>query len=195
MLVVKRWGAAGLALAVVGSGLAAPALATTPSASGQGVPIALDVELTAADDWLADLFDLRSPNNPINLIIYNMVSHDGLFWGGLVDPFISTGTLGGEVLWALQGDTEALDNLLAGDFIIRGPSMWMPVPGDDTIVDPLGWLVQIMSAIGLGPLFSADDAGDDVAGDAAATLGGIDQIPVLDDPAAAFDPGLFVDLG
>ncbi|WP_067976992.1 hypothetical protein [Mycolicibacter icosiumassiliensis] len=217
VLVVKRWGTAGLATALVGSGVVVPALATDFSAFSahtQPAPIALDVALTAADDWLTDLFDLRSPNNPLNLLIYNMWSHDGLFWGGLVDPFISSGTLGGEVLWALQGDTEALDNLLAGDFIIRGPSMWIPVPGDSTVVDPLGWLVQIMSAIGLGPLFGVnvvdDDGhgGDVVIGGAAAMLSGIDQlldgvgwgalgdqIPVLDDLAASFEPGQFIDLG
>lgn len=192
VLVMKRCGAAGLALAVAGSGVVVPALVTAAPALRQPAAVTLDVELTAAD-WLSDLFDLNSPNNPIHLLVYNMWSHDGLFWGGLVDPFISTGTLGGEVLWALQGDTEAFDNLLAGDFIIRGPSMWIPVPGDDAVVDPLGWLVQIMSFIGLGPLFSADVAGDDIAGDAAASLGGIDQL--LDDLAAAFDPGQFIDLG
>lgn len=217
VLAVKRWGATSLATALVGSGVVVPALATdfsAFSAQTQPAPIALDVALTAADDWLTDLFDLRSPNNPLNLLIYNMWSHDGLFWGGLVDPFISSGTLGGEVLWALQGDTEALDNLLAGDFIIRGPSMWIPVPGDSTVVDPLGWLVQIMSAIGLGPLFGVnvvddDGHGGDVAiGGAAATLSGIDQllngldggalgdqIPFLDDLAASFDPGQSIDLG
>ncbi len=214
---VERWGATGLATALIGSGGAVPALATDFSAFSahtQPAPIALDVALTAADDWLTDLFDLRSPNNPLNVLIYNMWSHDGLFWGGLVDPFISSGTLGGEVLWALQGDTEALDNLLAGDFIIRGPSMWIPIPGDGTVVDPLGWLVQIMSAIGLGPLFGVnvvDDGGHggDVAiGGAAAMLSGIDQlldgvgwgalgdqIPFLDDLATSFDPGQFIDLG
>lgn len=213
---VERWGATGLATALIGSAGAVPALATDFSAFSphiQPAPIALDVALTAADDWLTDLFDLRSPNNPLNVLIYNMWSHDGLFWGGLVDPFISSGTLGGEVLWALQGDTEALDNLLAGDFIIRGPSMWIPIPGDGTVVDPLGWLVQIMSAIGLGPLFGVnvvDDGGHDdvVVGGAAAMLSGIDQlldgvgwgalgdqIPFLDDLATSFDPGQFIDLG
>lgn len=207
---VKRWGATGLATALIGSGVAVPALTTgfsAFSAHTRPIPIALDVKLTAADDWLTDLFDLRSPNNLLYLLIYNMWSHDGLFWGGLVDPFISTGTLGGEVLWALQGDTEALDNLLAGDFIIRGPSMWIPVPGDDTVVDPLGWLVQIMSAIGLGPLFGVNDVVDDdghdggiVIGSAAAMPSGIDhlldapdwgalgdQIPLLDDLVTVFD--------
>lgn len=214
---VRRWGATGLATALIGSGVAVPVLTTgfsAFSAHTQPAPIALDVALTAADDWLTDLFDLRSPNNPLNVLIYNTWSHDGLFWGGLVDPFISTGTLGGEVLWALQGDTEAFNNLLAGNFIIRGPSMWIPVPGDGTVVDPLGWLVQLMSAIGLGPLFGVgvvDDDGHDgdvVVGGAAATFSGIDQllngldwsalgdqIPALDDLAAAFDPGQFINLG
>lgn len=217
VLAIERWGATGLATAMVGSGVVIPALATDFSASSahtQPAPIAVDVELTAADDWLTDLFDLRSPNNPLNLFIYNMWSHDGLFWGGLVDPFISTGTLGGELLWALRGDTEALDNLLAGNFIIRGPSMWIPVPDDGTVVDPLGWLVDLMSAIGLGHWFGAnvadgdDGTGEPITGAAVASLGGIDQLlngldwggfgeqmPVLADLTAAFDPGQFIDLG
>ncbi|UVO14068.1 hypothetical protein NM962_08475 [Mycobacterium sp. SVM_VP21] len=205
VLAIKRWGATGLATAVIGSGVAVPVLATEFSAPTQPAPIALDVELTAADDWLSDLFDLRSPYNPLNLFIYNMWSHDGLFWGGLVDPFISTGTLGGEVLWALQGDTEALNNLLAGNFIIRGPSMWIPDATDGTVVDPFGWLVQIMSAIGLGHLFGvdvadADGTGEPITGTADASLGGIeqllndpdwgglgDQVPLLDDLVTVFD--------
>lgn len=147
MLVIKRWGAAGMATAIVGCGLVVPAAATAVSTGVEPASIAASVELTSASDWLANFLDPRSADGLVGLSLYELWSHDGLLWGGFLDPWISSGTLLGEVLWSLQGNTAQLDALLAGDWVLRGPSMWIPMPGGDTIVDPMGWLAPYIDAL------------------------------------------------
>lgn len=147
--------------------------------------------LTAAFDlfdptsWWGIGDDLRSAGNPINDLFYNMWSHDGWLWGGIIDPYISTGTLGNQLLWALQGDFDKLGDLLSGNWVLRGDSMYIPA-GSDTVADPFGGN-DFLNAIfdpskwfggGIGDLFGSLGLGDLWSG-----LGGND----LGDQSGLFD--------